>query len=111
VNSNKDCHGEAPCEAGLVHHDFKLRLGRPLMKYYYTYILQSEKDSESFYVGFTEDVKQRLAHHNTGAVPATKPYCPWRLKNYFAFDSEEKARAFERYLKSHSGRAFSKKHF
>ena len=31
--------------------------------------------------------------------------------SYFAFAGEAKAREFERYLKSHSGRAFSKRHF
>jgi hypothetical protein len=32
-------------------------------------------------------------------------------KNAFAFTEKEKALAFEKYLKSHSGRAFAKKHF
>jgi len=36
---------------------------------------------------------------------------PWRIENAFAFRSEEKAAALESYLKTHSGRAFAKKHF
>jgi len=81
------------------------------VNFYYTYIIESESWNERFYVGFTEDLKARISHHNSGAVPATKPYRPWRLKNYFAFRSEKKARNFEKYLKSHSGRSFSTRHF
>nr|WP_283809955.1 GIY-YIG nuclease family protein [Bradyrhizobium forestalis] len=34
---------------------------------------------------------------------------PWKLVWYCAFPDKMKALAFETYLKSHSGRAFSKK--
>ena len=34
---------------------------------------------------------------------------PWRLKTYIAFSDEAQAIAFEKYLKSGSGRAFAKK--
>jgi hypothetical protein len=34
---------------------------------------------------------------------------PWKLVTYVAFSDIEKARAFERYLKSGSGHAFAKK--
>ena len=33
----------------------------------------------------------------------------WRLKTYIAFSDEAQAIAFEKYLKSGSGRAFAKK--
>jgi len=36
---------------------------------------------------------------------------PWKFANYFAFETAEKARAFEDYLKSGSGHAFANKHF
>lgn len=36
---------------------------------------------------------------------------PWVLKVAMAFREREKAASFERYLKSHSGRAFAKRHF
>jgi hypothetical protein len=32
-------------------------------------------------------------------------------KDYIAFSDEQRATAFEKYLKSGSGRAFAKKHF
>jgi len=39
----------------------------------------------------------------------TSKYRPWQLKTYVAFSNEERAVAFEKYLKSGSGRAFAKK--
>jgi putative endonuclease len=75
----------------------------------YVYILES-LDAEHFYVGVTDDLGARLAKHNAGEVPHTSKYGPWRLRTYVAFSDEELAVAFERYLKSGSGRAFAKKH-
>jgi putative endonuclease len=76
----------------------------------YVYILES-LDSLHFYVGLTDDLRARLAKHNAGEVPHTSKYRPWRMRTYFAFSDEARAVAFERYLKSGSGRAFAKKHF
>ena len=75
----------------------------------YVYILES-LDGEHFYAGIADDVPARLAKHNAGEVSHTSKYRPWRLKTYIAFSDEKKAFAFERYLKSGSGRAFVKKH-
>ena len=77
----------------------------------YVYILQSAADGEHFYVGISNDLKSRLREHNAGEVFHTAKHRPWTLKNYIAFEDEQKAYAFERYLKSGSGRAFAKKHF
>ena len=76
---------------------------------YYVYILTSQTYPDRFYTGFTRDIKKRLDHHNAGAVPATKPYAPWNIKTYVSFSNEQSARDFERYLKTHSGRAFARK--
>jgi putative endonuclease len=78
---------------------------------YYVYILQSIAFPESYYIGFSEDLRKRLAEHNAGKSIHTNKYMPWRIKNYFAFDDKEKAEKFEVYLKSGSGRSFVKKHF
>ena len=75
----------------------------------YVYILES-LDSEHFYVGIADDLRARLAKHNAGEVSHTSKYRPWRLRTYIAFSDEKRAFAFERYLKSGSGRAFAKKH-
>jgi putative endonuclease len=74
----------------------------------YVYILES-LDSQHFYVGITHDLQARLAKHNAGEVSHTSKYGPWRLKTYVAFSNEQQAIAFEKYLKTASGRAFAKK--
>ncbi len=75
----------------------------------YVYILESELSAEHYYVGLADDAYARLQKHNAGGVSHTSKYRPWRLKNVIGFASEERAIAFEKYLKSGSGRAFAKK--
>jgi predicted GIY-YIG superfamily endonuclease len=75
----------------------------------YVYILQNVGAEEHFYVGMTEDVFARLEKHNAGGVPHTSKFKPWKLKTYIYFHDDAKAAAFEKYLKSASGRAFAKK--
>ena len=79
------------------------------MKFYYTYILQSQKSPDRFYVGHTEHLESRLKSHNRGENPYTSKYKPWRIKTAIAFSDRQKAIDFEEYLKTPSGRAFSKK--
>ncbi|HVG51177.1 MAG TPA: GIY-YIG nuclease family protein [Xanthobacteraceae bacterium] len=76
------------------------------MKYVYTL---ASLDGAHFYVGITDDLRARLAKHNAGEVPHTSKYLPWQIKTYVAFADEKRAIAFEKYLKSPSGRAFAKK--
>lgn len=71
----------------------------------YVYILQSVTDSEHFYTGITDDLRARLAKHNAGEVFHTSKFAPWTIKTYVAFSDEKQAVAFEKYLKSASGRA------
>ena len=75
----------------------------------YVYILQSLTNREHFYTGVTDDLKARLSKHNSGEVTHTAKHRPWRLKSYVAFADEARAVAFEKYLKSGSGRAFARK--
>ena len=81
------------------------------MSFFYVYILTDVATQTHHYVGYTTDLKERLARHNRGTVQHTAPLKPWKIQTAIAFDCEEKARAFETYLKSHSGRAFAEKHF
>ena len=76
----------------------------------YVYILQSVGGDEHYYVGVTDDLRSRLSRHNAGEVPHTAKHMPWKLKTYVAFSNEAKAFAFEKYLKSGSGRVFAKRH-
>ena len=79
------------------------------MNFYYTYILESEKNPKQFYIGFTENLESRLKSHNQGNNPHTSKFKPWRIKTAIAFNDRQKALDFEAYLKSPSGRAFAKK--
>jgi putative endonuclease len=54
---------------------------------------------------------QRLADHNNGKSTHTNKFRPWKIETCTWFADSEKARKFERYLKTGSGRAFTKKHF
>lgn len=74
----------------------------------YVYLLQSLVDAKHFYTGITDDLDVRLSKHNSGAVTHTSKYRPWRIKSYVTFTDEDRAFAFEKYLKSGSGRAFAK---
>ena len=74
----------------------------------YVYILESLAAEEHFYTGITDDLVARLAKHNAGAVTHTLKFRPWCIKSYVAFTDESRAIAFEKYLKSGSGRAFAK---
>jgi len=80
-----------------------------MASFFYVYLLESVSDPDRHYVGFTEDLKERLRKHNTGSTPHTAKYLPWRLKTYVGFSDRDAALDFERYLKSGSGRAFAKK--
>jgi putative endonuclease len=81
-----------------------------MSRFTYVYILQSQTDLERFSVSRTHDLRQRMLRHNSGKVPHTTKFKPWRIKTYIAFSNSERAVEFERYLKSASGRAFVKKH-
>ena len=79
--------------------------------FHYVYILASESDPRRHYTGMTTNPRRRLKQHNAGLCRTTCSHGPWRFETVVAFRSREKALAFERYLKSHSGRAFATKHF
>ena len=53
------------------------------MKFYYTYVLFSEKDHQ-FYIGYSTDVKKRFDQHNSGLTKSTAPRRPFRLIYYEA---------------------------
>lgn len=75
---------------------------------HYVYILQSSK-SGILYYGYTTDLKKRFKKHNNGESKFTKGHLPWKLVFYCAFDIKQKAKDFELYIKSGSGKAFAYK--
>lgn len=78
---------------------------------YYVYSLQSENEPNRYYIGLTTDIESRLEEHNAGKSIHTNKFKPWELVAYVAFKDKAKAEKFEAYLKTGSGRAFSKRHF
>jgi putative endonuclease len=79
--------------------------------FHYVYQLSSTANPERHYTGLTRNLELRLKQHNQGEVQPTANHRPWRIEIAVAFRDSSKAAAFEQYLKSHSGRAFSKRHF
>jgi len=78
---------------------------------HYVYTLESEAYPQRHYVGFTTDPERRSAEHNSGKSIHTNKFNPWKISTCFGFADKAKATAFEKYLKSGSGRAFAKRHF
>jgi len=68
-------------------------------KIFYTYVLQSLKNN-SFYIGYTEDLRKRIGEHSSGKNPSTKPFRPYKLIFYEAFLDRKDAKKKEVYLKS-----------
>ena len=76
--------------------------------FYYTYVLVSGIDN-SFYTGWTNNLKERVIKHNKGLVQATKNRRPFKLIYFEACLSKENAIAREKQLKSGFGRAYLKR--
>ncbi len=74
---------------------------------YYVYSL---KCKDGYYVGCTDNIKDRIDRHQMGYVPTTAKRLPLELDFYFAIGDKYKAFNFEKYLKSGSGRAFINRH-
>ena len=85
------------------------RSGADTILMYYVYMLRSISYPEQTYIGFSKNLKERITAHNHGQSPHTSKYKPWNLVSYTAFHDRQKALAFEKYLKSHSGKAFANK--
>jgi putative endonuclease len=70
---------------------------------HYVYVLQSRKDLK-LYIGYTEDVFDRLSSHNAGRVKSTKNRRPLVLVYYEAFLNKGDATKRESHLKTHQQR-------
>ena len=81
------------------------------MSEHYVYILVNEENPRRHYVGRTMDLDARVGEHNRSKCGYTARFGKWRLETYISFRDESKAIAFERYLKTGSGREFSRRHF
>jgi len=75
---------------------------------FYVYVLHSESD-HGLYIGYSTDLRRRIAEHRAGLAFATAFRGPWRLIYYEAYTEEQDALGRERFLKSGGGRRFLKK--
>jgi putative endonuclease len=76
----------------------------------FVYILKNNGSPPRYYTGITCNVPRRRAEHNAGDCFHTTKYRPWSVDVVIEFADERRALAFERYLKSGSGVAFSQRH-
>lgn len=75
---------------------------------FYVYILKLKNGMH--YIGYTTDLDDRIARHMKGEACTTTERMPMESVSFYAaFESEKKARDFEKYLKSSSGFAFRNK--
>ncbi len=74
---------------------------------HYVYLLKCQ--DETIYTGCTKNLEERLKRHSKGQVSYTSTRLPFELITYIVFNDKYKAYKFEKYLKSGSGKAFSKK--
>lgn len=75
---------------------------------YYTYVLKSLKDGK-IYVGHTNNLKERVAEHNSGKVRSTACRKPLVLLYYEACNILEDAISREHALKTGFGRSYLKR--
>jgi putative endonuclease len=54
---------------------------------HYVYILESLNSPGRFYVGRTDNLRQRMSQHLADVASHAAKFRPWKLKTYFAFDS------------------------
>lgn len=70
--------------------------------FHYVYLLQSELD-ESFYIGYTTNLKRRLMEHDDGKNFSTKHSRPYKLIFFEGYLNEKDAKRREKYLKTSQG--------
>jgi len=73
------------------------------MKFYYVYVLRNST-KDFIYIGFSEDLKQRIVSHNKGEDRSAKSYIPLELIHYEAYRNIKDAKRREFYLKSNKGK-------
>jgi len=72
---------------------------------HYVYVLRSISD-HGLYIGYSSDLRRRIAQHKGKAALATSYRGPWKLIYYEAYLEQADALGREKCLKSGSGRRF-----
>lgn len=76
--------------------------------FYCVYVLLSSRDSK-FYIGFTNNLKRRLAEHQRGKNISTAKRRPLRLIYFEGHLTSDAARKRERYFKTTKGKTMLRK--
>jgi putative endonuclease len=72
---------------------------------YFIYIIQSLHNN-MYYVGSTADINARLLKHNSGDVPSTRKFRPWKLVWYESVVSRSDAVKREKQIKARKSRKY-----
>ena len=70
---------------------------------HFVYVLINYDGSKT-YTGSTYDLERRLLEHNLGKNKSSKPYIPYEILFYEAFDSLVEANRQEKFYKTTTGR-------
>ena len=62
--------------------------------------LRSMTNPSQVYTGSTSNLSARIVEHNEGGTPHTAKFKPWKRVVSIDFPDDNKAHAFERYLKT-----------
>jgi len=65
---------------------------------FFVYVLESFQDRKR-YIGYTQDLRRRVAEHNSGKSFATNPRLPFELIYFEACTNQNDALRRERYFK------------
>ena len=65
---------------------------------FYVYVIQSDRDTDRFYIGYSADLRQRLKQHNGNSNCSTRG-TTWRLVYYEAYLTRDAAIQREQILK------------
>lgn len=76
------------------------------MNMFYIYVLKCSNDD--LYIGYSEDLKQRIKEHRNGKVKLTKSKRPLELIYYEAYKDERDATKREYHLKTGQQRGLLK---
>jgi putative endonuclease len=72
---------------------------------YFVYIIQSLKD-ETYYIGSTQNLTERLERHNQGRSTYTKAKKPWKLLYSEKLPDRSRASIREREIKSRKSKSY-----
>ena len=78
------------------------------MNQYFVYILRSVKDG-SFYIGYSQNIEDRLWEHNIGRTGYSSKRRPWELIYKEEYASSTEALKREKYLKSLKSKKYIEK--